>query len=131
MKQQCVEVIHPAKAKEVMKRIPRSLLIKLRFVYRDKNTALRTVQTPLPIKAKARLCAQGSREPLAMRGALKLDSPTVQRTGLMVFLQLVATFGWHSNWRKGDITAAFLQGRKRDESTLGELYLMPPSRPLI
>ena len=67
---ECVEVIHPAKAKEVMKRIPRSRLIKLRFVYRDKNTALRTVQTPLPIKAKARLCAQGSREPLAMRGAL-------------------------------------------------------------
>ncbi len=114
-----------------MKRLPRSRLIRLRFVYRDKNTALRTEQTPPPVRAKARLRAQTFREPLAIRGALKLGSPTVQRTGLMVFLQLSAIFGWHTHRRKGDITGAFLQGRKQARrGVFGELYLLPPARPL-
>ena len=66
-------------------------IVKLRFVYRDKNAPLRTKQLPLPVKAKARLCAQASREPMAKNGVLKLDSPTVQRVGVMVFLQTVAS----------------------------------------
>ena len=127
--QECVEVVPPTKAKEVLKRVPRSRLIRLRFVYRDKKTALRIAQTPLPVRAKARLCTRISRT-LGHARNIEFDSPTVRQTGLMVFLQLVATFGWHAHWRKGDITAASLQGRQRDESTLGELYLAPPPRPL-
>ena len=69
-------------------------IIRLRFVYRDKNASLRTPQMPLPIKAKARLCAQASREPLAMMGQLKLDSPTVQRVGINIFLQITTNLGW-------------------------------------
>ena len=48
----------------------------------------------------------------------------------MLFLQLVANFGWFNSWYKGDISAAFLQGRDRDVKTKGHLYLEPPSRPL-
>merc|ERR1712020_421213 len=74
-------------------------IIRLRFVYRDKNSSIRTPQTPLPVKAKARLCAQASGEPLAQAGLIKLDSPTVQRLGLMVFLQAVLNLKWTSTWR--------------------------------
>jgi len=85
----------------------------------------------LPVKAKARLCAQGSREPLAMAGMAKLDSPTVQRVGIMVFLQLTANFKWIKTWRKGDISSAFLQGQNREVETKGRLFLEPPrGRPL-
>jgi len=104
--------------------------MRLRFVYKDKNAALRMLQTPLPVKAKARLCAQRSREPLAMSGQVKLDSPTVQRVGVMVFLQLLVNFGWLKTWWKADITAAFLQGKDRDVEQRGRLYLYPPNQPL-
>ena len=104
-------------------------IINIRFVYRDKNASIRTPQVPLPIKAKARLCAQASKEPAAMAGLIKLDSPTVQRVGVMIFLQLLANFGWHENWIKADISSAFLQGVERD-NVHGKLYLNPPNRPL-
>jgi hypothetical protein len=65
-----------------------------------------------------------------MAGEVRLDAPTVQRIGIMVSLQLAASFGWHRNWHKGDITAAFLQGRLRDTEAFGKLYLVPPVRPL-
>jgi hypothetical protein len=51
----CVEVVPPARARELLARIPKSRIIRLRFVYKDKNAALRTEQTPLPVRAKARL----------------------------------------------------------------------------
>jgi hypothetical protein len=94
---ECVEVVAPAEARTIKDSIDKRRLIRLRFVYRDKNAGLRTEHTPLPVKAKERLCAQGSNEPLAMAGEVRLDAPTVQRIGIMVFLQLVASFGWHHN----------------------------------
>jgi hypothetical protein len=48
----------------------------------------------------------------------------------MVFLQLLVNLKWLGSWYKGDMTAAFLQGRPRDQAKLGQLFLVPPSRPL-
>ena len=67
---------------------------------------------------------------MALAGLIKLDSPTVQRLGLMVFLQAVLNLRWTATWRKGDISSAFLQGKARDVDRLGRLYLEPPKRPL-
>ena len=59
------------------------------------------------------MCAQGFTEPLARQGLVKLDSPTAQRVGIMVFLQVVADSGWLKTWRAGDISSTFLQGTQR------------------
>ena len=82
----CIKVTTPEQASVVRREVNRSRIIRLRFVYRDKNSSLRTPQTPLPVKAKARLCAQASHEPLAKQELIKLDSPTVHRVGVMLFL---------------------------------------------
>jgi hypothetical protein len=123
----CVEVLSREESDRVRATTSPARIIKLRFVYRDKNSGMGNSQMSVPIKAKARLCAQASREPLALAGELKLDSPTVQRSGNMVFLQLIVNLKWLGSWYKGDITAAFLQGRPRDQEKLGQLFLVPPS----
>ena len=69
-------------------------------------------------------------EPTALAGMAKLDSPTVQRLGVMIFLQLILNLGWTKYWIKCDISSAFLQGQERDVKTKGRLFLNPPKRPL-
>ena len=131
VKNECVEIVPPEQAEEIRKTTDANRIIRIRYVYRDKNASVRTPQMPLPVKAKARLCAQASKEPLAASGALKLDSPTVQRIGIMIFLQTTVNLGWTTHWKKGDISSAFLQGKGRDSSK-GDLYLEPPrDRPLV
>jgi len=131
LKNKSVKIVKGAEAQKLRKEFDPKRIITLRFVYRDKNASIRTPQVWLDVKAKARLCAQGSREPLAMAGMAKLDSPTVQRVGIMIFLQLTANFDWFSTWRKGDISSAFLQGQDREVETKGRLFLEPPrGRPL-
>ena len=130
-KNKSVRIVKGSEAGGLRKTVSKSRIISLRFVYRDKNASIRTPQIQLPIKAKARLCAQGSSEPMALEGKAKLDSPTVQRIGIMIFLQLTANFSWYDTWRKGDISSAFLQGTERDVQTKGRLFLEPPrGRPL-
>ena len=87
LKNESVTIVKGNEAKQLRKTVPSSRIISLRFVYRDKNASIRTPQHHLPVKAKARLCAQGSREPMSLNGMVKLDSPTVQRIGIMIFLQ--------------------------------------------
>ena len=130
IKNKSVRIVKGKEVQDIYRDTPSTRFINLRFVYRDKNASIRTPQTWLPVKAKARLCAQGFTEPLAKAGLVKLDSPTVQRVGIMIFLQLVCNFDWFDTWRKGDISSAFLQGTERDHSK-GKLYLRPPrDRPL-
>ena len=117
-----VQVCTLADSRLIEKQYDKSRIIGLRFVYRDKNASIRTPQSPLPLRAKARLCAQAFNEPLARAGVIKVDSPTVQRIGINIFLQLVVNFRWQKWWRKGDIKSAFLQGKERDVSALGKLY---------
>ena len=38
-------------------------------------------------------------QPMPLKGKAELDSPTVQRIGIMIFLRLVASFGWFNTWR--------------------------------
>jgi len=126
-----VRVMSLAESNLVNRTVERARIIGLRFVYRDKNASIRTPQTPLPVMAKARLCAQAYDEPLAKAGLIKVDAPTVQRVGVMIFLQVMVNFEWIPHWRKGDVTAAFLQGKKRDVEKNGRLYLRQPrNRPL-
>ena len=110
----CVRVVFPDEAQQVLAQVDPRRVIGLRFVYRDKNSAIRTAGKPAEVKAKARLCAQASSEPGAVQGLVKLDSPTAQRLGVMLFIQFVLNHGWVSTWRKGDISTAFLQGKDRD-----------------
>ena len=63
-------------------------------------------------------------------GMVKLDTLTVQRVGIMIYLQLVANLDWFDTWRKGDFSSAFSQGQERDTATKGRLFLEPPKRPL-
>ncbi len=125
LKNKSVRIVKGKEVHDILRDTPASRIINLRFVYRDKNASIRTPQVWLPVKAKARMCAQGFTEPLARAGLVKLDSPTVQRIGIMVFLQITANFGWFDTWRKGDISSAFLQGTDRDAAK-GRLFLRPP-----
>ena len=63
-----VKTIPPGEAKQVRASTDPRRIINLRFVYRDKNASIRTPQSNLPVKAKARLCAQASMEPTALAG---------------------------------------------------------------
>ena len=103
-----VKIISPSEARQIKSATDPRRIINLRFAYRDKNASIRTPQSNLPVKAKARLCALASLEPTALRGMAKLDSPTVQRLGAMIFLQLVLNLGWTQDWIKCDISSAFL-----------------------
>ena len=123
-----VRILSAKESSQVKKTTDPRRIIGLRFVYRDKNASIRTPQAPLPIKAKARLCAQAFNEPLAREGLVKVDSPTIQRVGVMIFLQMTVNFGWTKHWRSGDIKAAFLQGKERDSEKLGKLYLSLPKK---
>jgi len=130
LKNGSVKIKKGQEVKDVYKETDPARIINLRFVYRDTNASVRTPQVYLLVHAKARMRAQDFTEPLAEARLVKLDSPTVQQVGIMIFLQLVANFNWFKTWRKGDISSAFLQGTERDDSK-GKLYLRPPrDRPL-
>ena len=86
-------------------------ILPSRFVLRDKNAGLKAPDgTPMPLKAKARLCLAGHLCPDSMSGELQLDSPTIERLSTMIFLHNVVSNGWLKNWFVGDISNAFLQG---------------------
>eukprot|EP00435_Cladocopium_sp_Y103_P054342 s1586_g17.t1 len=104
----------------------RDRVLKSRFVYRNKNAGLVDVNgVSLPLRAKARLCVQGQNCPDCISGEVKVDAPTVQHASMLLFLHLVASFGWMDHWRNGDISSAFLQG---EESKGEPLYMFPPER---
>ena len=63
-----------------------------------------------------------------MAGNLKVDSPTVQRVGVMLFLQIAVNLDWTAWWRKGDVSTAFLQGAKTGYSRTVAFILTPPPR---
>ena len=87
-KQRSVRICSLQESKELIRVVEPARIIGLRFVFRDKNASVRTPQVPLPFKAKARLCAQSWHEPCAKAGLIKVDAPTVQRVGVMLFVQI-------------------------------------------
>ena len=121
-----MRILSLEETQRVMRTVEPARSIGLRFVYRGKNASVRTPQVPLAVKAKARLCARAFNEPLARAGLIKAESPTIQRVGVMIFLQLTVNNKWIKHWRKGNVKAAFLQGKERDTEQYGHLYLRPP-----
>ena len=65
-----VRIMSLKESQHVLQTVDPARIIGLRFVYRDKNASIRTPQEPLPVKAKARLCAQAFNEPLARAGLI-------------------------------------------------------------
>lgn len=128
LRYKCVEVLSLPESEAVRKKTDPKRILKTDMKLKDKNANARTEENELPVLAKARLCCQGQWEPDAMRGLLKTDAPTVQRTGFFVFLQLVANYGWVDWLRIGDISAAFLQGERREG--MEDLFLEQPRRGL-
>ena len=74
------------------------------------------VGNPLPVKAKARLVIQGQHCPDNAQGLVRTDAPTVHRTAVSVFLQLVCR------------SLPFLRGKPREVEE--PLFFEPPSRGL-
>ena len=127
MQYDAVEVLGKHDSQQVIREKP-SRVLRSRYVFRNKNAGLVDEEgRALPVRAKARLCVQGQNCPDCMTGEVRVDAPTVQHSTLLLFLHLVASFGWVDHWRNGDISSAFLQG----EETKGEpLYMYPPERGL-
>ena len=68
-------------------------VLRSRFVYRDKNASLRTLQRDLEVAAKARLCLQGQNCPDNAKGLLKTDAPCIARNSVFCMLQVAANLG--------------------------------------
>lgn len=86
-------------------------IVRSRMVYRNKNAGLRNEHgVAVETKAKARLCVLGQFAPGVVEGTCQVDSPTVQRVTMYLFLNWVISMGWTSSWRVGDVSSAFLQG---------------------
>ena len=112
-----------------VEREEKSRILPSRYVFRNKHAGLVDEKgQPLPVKAKARLCLQGHLCPDSMTGQVQVDSPTVERVSTMLFLHLVASYGWTRNWFVGDISNAFLQGAP----LVGKapMYMRPPKQGL-
>ncbi|CAK0891483.1 unnamed protein product [Prorocentrum cordatum] len=97
------------------------LILPSRFVYRDKNAPLRTDKHPLPVKAKARLCAGGHMDPRLAQGDLRTDAPTVTRNSTTLFFTICQRFDLEIY--AADVEAAFMQG---DEQPDQQLYMAQP-----
>ena len=118
-----MKVHGPEEARKLRCKISKGRILRSRFVYRDKNTSIRTPQRFVPVKAKARLAVGGQNCPDCAAGKIRTDAPTVQRTSVLVMLQIASNLGWLKSVRCGDVAAAFLKGDKRE----GEpLYFEPP-----
>ena len=103
-------------------------ILPSRFVLRNKNAGLIAPDgTPMPLKAKARLCLAGHLCPDSLSGETQVDSPTIERLSTMIFLNLVVCFGWLDSWYVGDISNAFLQGA---ELVGKEMFMRQPKQGL-
>ena len=122
------EVLSPEESARV-EREEQKRILPSRYVFRNKHAGLvDEFGKPLPVKAKARLCLQGHLCPDSMNGQVQVDSPTVERVSTLLFLHLVASYGWTKDWFVGDISNAFLQGAP----LVGKapMYMRPPKQGL-
>ena len=108
------QILSRADSDMVRKTVKKERVLKSRWALRDKNASARSEKNPLPLKAKARLVIGGHNCPDALSGKLKTDAPTVQRTSVLVMLQIAANDWWLDTLAAGDISSAFLQGEPRD-----------------
>ncbi|CAE7361444.1 GIP [Symbiodinium sp. KB8] len=93
---------------EHIQTIPPERILRSRFAYKDKNRPLRRQDGSVPVKAKARLCVGGHRDPDLGQERLAVDAPTATKTSTMAGAQLAASQGWVGSI--GDVQSAFLNG---------------------
>ena len=118
MEYQAARALDLDQSAKILREKPERVL-KSRYVLRNKHAGLQDEYgKPLELKAKARLCVQGQHDPDCLTGEVKLDSPTIQHNTLMVFLHCVVSFGWLDEWKSGDISSAFLQGKPSEGEPL-------------
>ncbi|CAE7207103.1 GIP [Symbiodinium sp. CCMP2592] len=84
--------------------VPRERILPSRYAYRDKAMGKRKACPETPWRAKARLVVGGHLDP-DLGGGLTTDSPTINRSSLIMLLQLAASLRWEL--AAGDIQAAF------------------------
>ena len=114
-------------AAKIRQQVPPERRLHSRFAYRNENAGqLDPAGNLLPVKAKARLVIQGQHCPDNAQGFVRTDAPTVNRTAVSVFLQLVSSMGWCRSLRGVDVSCAFLRGKPREVEE--PLFFEPPSR---
>ena len=124
-----VKIHSLVEAAKILQQVPRERRLHSRFAYRNKNAGLLDpAGNPLPVKSKARLVVQGQHCPDNAQGLVIIDAPTVHRTKVSVFLQLVSSMGWCRSLRGVDVSCAFLRGKPREVED--PLLFEPPSRGL-
>ena len=122
--------IHPpVEAAKIRQQVPRERRLHSRFASRNKNAGLLDpAGNPMPVKAKARLVIQGQHCPDTAQGLVRTVAPTVHRTAVSLFLQIVSSMGWCRSLRCADVSGAFLRGKPREVEE--PLFFEPPSRGL-
>ena len=108
-----VEVLNLHQSRAVFQELERKgeldRVLKPRFVLTDKNASLRTPETPLPLKASARIVVPGYRDLANLQNELRRDAPTGSRLAQHVLFCIAAS---EPSWwlRSADVRAAFLKG---------------------
>ena len=109
---------------KVYQEVPRERILTSRFAYRDKNKAKRREDSTIPVKAKARLCIGGHRDPDLKAGMLVTKAPTATKLALSTLLFIAGQLQWKI--AAGDVEAAFLNGNEARRN----LYFSQPARGL-
>ena len=106
-----LEVLDVATSKQVRAEVPRERILPSRYAYRDKAMGKRKACPGTPWRAKARLVVGGHMDPDLRGGtfgSLVTDSPTINRSSLVMLLQLAVSL--RMQMATGDVQAAFLNG---------------------
>ena len=90
-----VKIRSSVEAAKIRQQVLRERRLHSRFAHRNKNAGLLdSVTNPLPVEAKARLVIQGQHCPDNAQGLVRTEAPTVHRTEVTIFLQIVSSVGW-------------------------------------
>ena len=90
-----VKIHSLVEAGKIRQQVPRERRLHSRFAYRNENAGLLDPAcNPWSVKAKARLVIQGQDCPDNAQGLVRTGAPTVHRTAVSVFFQLVSSMGW-------------------------------------
>ena len=110
-------------SKRVRAEVPRERILSSRYAYRDKAMGKRKACPGTPWRAKARLVVGGHLDPDlggGSFGGLVTDSPTINRSSLVMLLQLAVSL--QMQMATGDVQAAFLNGLELER----ELFMEQP-----
>ncbi|CAE7462138.1 GIP [Symbiodinium sp. CCMP2456] len=119
-----VRVLSEAETAAVLTEVPAERVLSSRFAYKDKARAQRLLDSTVPVRAKARLCIGGRRDPDLGVRALAVDAPTASKESLMLGVQCAVSLGWVASI--GDVQAAFLNGVEAPRG----LFFRQPARGL-